>query len=177
MAFHAAPLTTALLRIGNRVQENQRKKDLLFPPILPILQTPLAVKVKAISRNKIRRSVLGAAMAVLCGLMLWNLPLGQAWINASYDYLFPFGTRAVTNNVTLIMMDNEAYAYFHQTRLQPWDRTLHTQLLNKLADDGCALVVMDCFFREPGDQAQDEALAKAMRRQRHIVLMTGTCKR
>lgn len=113
----------------------------------------------------------GAALAVLCGLMLWTMPLGEAWMNASYDYLFRFGTRAVTNNVALIMMDNEAYAYFRQTRGQPWDRALHAQLLNKLADDGCALVVMDCFFREPGDQAQDEALANAMRRQHHIVLM------
>jgi hypothetical protein len=114
--------------------------------------------------------VQGAALAALCGLMLWNMSLGEAWINASYDYLFRFGARAITNNVTLIMMDNEAYDYFQQTRPH-WDRGLHAQLLNKLADDGCALVVMDCFFREPGDQAQDEALANAMRRQRHIVLM------
>jgi len=115
--------------------------------------------------------VQGAALSVLCGLMLWNMPLGQAWINTSYDYLFRFGTRSITNDVSLIMMDNEAYAYFQQTRGQPWDRSLHARLLNKLADDGCALVVMDCFFREPGDLAQDGALANAMRRQHHIVLM------
>jgi CHASE2 domain-containing sensor protein len=131
----------------------------------------LAVKVKGISRTGFFRSVQGAVLAILCGLMLWSMPLGEAWTNASYDYLFRFGTRAVTNNVAVIMMDNEAYAHFHQTRGQPWDRALHAQLLNKLADDGCALVVMDCFFREPRDQAQDEALANAMRRQNHIVLM------
>jgi CHASE2 domain-containing sensor protein len=115
--------------------------------------------------------VQGAALTALCGLMLWGTSLGEAWMNASYDYLFRFDTRAITNNVSLIMMDNEAYAYFQQTRGQPWDRSLHARLLNKLADDGCALVVMDCFFREPGDLAQDGALANAMRRQHHIVLM------
>ena len=105
--------------------------------------------------------------------MLWSMSLGEAWINASYDYLFRFGARAITNSVTFIMMDKEAYGYFHQTRGPGhlWDRGLHAQLLNRLADDGCALVVMDCFFREPGDQAQDEALANAMRRQLHIALM------
>ena len=76
-------------------------------------------------------------MAVLCGLLLWKAPFGDAWVNASYDYLFRFGAHAVTNKVTLILMDNEAYDHFHQTREQPWDRELHAQLLNKLADDGC----------------------------------------
>jgi CHASE2 domain-containing sensor protein len=147
------------------------RKNLLFPLTLSILQIRSAVKVKRINRERFLRSVQGAAMAALCGLLLWSMPLGDAWTNASYDYLFRFGTRTVTNNVSVIMMDNEAYAHFHQTRGQPWDRALHARLLNKLADDGCALVVMDSFFREPGDPAQDEALANAIRRQNHIVLM------
>ncbi len=105
--------------------------------------------------------------------MLWSMPSGRVWENASYDYLFRFGARTVTNNVSIILMDNEAYDYFHQTREQPWDRRLHAQLLNKLADDGCSLVVMDCFFRQAGNREQDEALANAMRRQLHIVLMAG----
>jgi len=129
------------------------------------------VKVKDTSRKKVLGPALGAGLAALCSLMLWKAPLGQAWINASYDYSFLFGTRGVTNNVSFIMMDNEAYDHFHQTRGVVWDRSLHTQLLNKLADDDCALVVMDCFFSKPRDHAQDEALANAMRRHRHIVLM------
>jgi len=131
------------------------------------------VKVKAIGHPDFLKSALGAAVAVLCGFLLWRTPLGEPWVNASYDYLFRFGARAVTNRVTLIQMDNEAYDYFHQVRGQPWDRGLHAQLLNRLADDGCALVVFDSFFRQPHprEPAQDEALAEAMRRQPHIVLM------
>ena len=83
--------------------------------------------------------------------MLWKMPLGEPWVNASYDYLFRFGARAVTNRVTLILMDNEAFDQFHQVRGQPWDRGLHARLLNRLADDGCALVVFDSFFRQPHD--------------------------
>jgi CHASE2 domain-containing sensor protein len=103
--------------------------------------------------------------------MLWKTPSGEPWVNASYDYLFRFGAHAVTNEVALILMDNEAFDQFHQTRGQPWDRALHAELLNKLADDGAELVVFDSFFRVPRDPAKDEALANAMRRQRHIVLM------
>ncbi len=129
------------------------------------------MKVKAIGQREFFKSALGAATAVLCGFLLWKTPLGEPWVNASYDYLFRFGTRAVTNRVTLILMDNEAYHYFHQIRGQPWDRGLHARLLNRLADDGCALVVFDSFFRGPGDPAQDKSLGEAMRRQQRIVLM------
>jgi CHASE2 domain-containing sensor protein len=129
------------------------------------------VKGKAIRRHEFVKSALGAALVVLSGLLLWKSPLGEPWVNASYDYLFRFSAHTVTNNVALILMDNEAFDQFHQTRGQPWDRVLHAQLLDRLADDGCALVVFDSFFREPRDPATDKILADAMRRQRHVVLM------
>ena len=115
--------------------------------------------------------LLGGALAALCGLLLWQMPLGAPWVNTSYDYLFRFGGRAATNNVALILMDNEAFDQFHQTRGQPWDRALHARLLNKLADDGSSMVVFDSFFGEPRDPDSDDALAAAMRRQRNVVLM------
>ncbi len=98
-------------------------------------------------------------------------PLGDAWERTSYDYLFRFDSHPVTNQVALILMDNAAFDQFHQTRGQPWDRGLHAQLLNRLADDGCQLVVLDSFFRELREPAKDAALAAAMRRQQHLVLM------
>jgi CHASE2 domain-containing sensor protein len=129
------------------------------------------VKITVIRQHELLKSALGAALVMLCGLLLWKSPLGEPWVNASYDYLFRFSAHTVTNNVALILMDNEAYDQFHQTRGQPWDRALHAQLLNKLAEDDCSLVVFDSFFRKPGDSATDKLLADAMRRQRHVVLM------
>jgi CHASE2 domain-containing sensor protein len=128
------------------------------------------VKVQAI-REKILKAAPGVALTVLCGLILWQTPLGDAWVNASYDYLFRFSSPAATNNVVLILMDNAAFDQFHQTRDQPWDRALHAKLLNRLADDGCDLVAFDSFFHELRDPAADHALADAMRRQKKIVLM------
>jgi CHASE2 domain-containing sensor protein len=129
------------------------------------------VKVKTVRQYEFHKPALGAVLAILCGLILWQTPPGEPWVNASYDYLFRFGTHAVTNKVVLILMDNKAFDQFHQARRQPWDRALHARLLNKLADDGCALVVFDSFFRVPNDPVKDAALANAMRRQHHIVLM------
>jgi CHASE2 domain-containing sensor protein len=129
------------------------------------------------------RPVTGAAVAVLLGLILWGTPLGGPWVNASFDYQFWFGSRAVTNNVLLIQMDNESYRDLNQERLdprhpdhQPWDRKLHAQLLNRLADGGAALVVMDTFFRSPRDSESDQALVAALRRQRKVVLMADQAK-
>src|SRR5436309_11815771 len=116
----------------------------------------------------------GAALAVMCGLILWEKPVGKPWVNASYDYLFGFGARTATNQLVLIVMDNDAYDYFHLDRMQPWDRKLHAELLNKLTGDGCRLVVFDVFFRKAGDPVADQALAEAIRAHGRVVLMTET---
>jgi CHASE2 domain-containing sensor protein len=120
---------------------------------------------------------MGAVLAVLCGLILWGTPIGDAWVDASYDYQYRFGSRAVTNQVVLIQMDNESYGDLHQERYdphkegsQPWDRKLHAQLLQKLSEGGAALVVMDIFFSRPFDTASDSALVDALRRQKNVLL-------
>src|SRR5262249_30292729 len=100
-------------------------------------------------------------LAALCGLVLWGTSSGEGLVNASYDYLFRFGTRTVTNKIVLVVMDNRSFANLHQVRGQPWDRALHAKLLNQLADDGCPLVVFDVFFERTNEPATDKALAAA----------------
>jgi CHASE2 domain-containing sensor protein len=103
-------------------------------------------------------------------LILWGTPLGDPWINASYDYLFPFGTRTPTNKVALILMDPFAYDKLGQIWGQPWKRSLHTQLLRKLKKDECPLVVFDVFLTKQREEDEDSALAEAIRHQGHVVL-------
>jgi CHASE2 domain-containing sensor protein len=113
---------------------------------------------------------MGAALSCLCGLALWAMPLGDGLANASYDYLFRFGTRAVTNKVVLVLMDNEAYDALHQSRDQAWDRALHTKLLEKLAGDRCPLVIFDVIFPKSGNDETDRRLAESLRRLACVVL-------
>jgi CHASE2 domain-containing sensor protein len=121
---------------------------------------------------------MGAAIAVMCGLALRIMTVGELWENASYDSLFHFGTPVVTNKVVVILMDNDSYAdpELKQSRDRPWDRSLHARLLNKLADDGCPLVIFDVTFRGPGDERADKDLAAAMRRAPHLVLAAEQAK-
>ena len=117
-------------------------------------------------------------MAVGSGLVLWVLSVGRDW-TASYDHLFRFGTHALTNQVVVVLMDNEAYANLEQARDRPWDRwdrALHARLLNKLADDGCPQVVFDVFFREPGEPGADQSLGTAMARLTNVVLAAEQTK-
>lgn len=126
-----------------------------------------------IPKHKFFRPVVGGFLAACCGLLLWATKVGDPWVRSSYDNLFRFGGRAVTNDVAVIFLDNEAYAALRQDRQAnpPWDRALYTQLLNKLADDGCALVVMDVVFMSDGeDTAKDRRLITAMNRVGRLVL-------
>ena len=70
-------------------------------------RTESIVTLKTLSEHKVFRPVIGALLAIACGLALWIMPVGEIWDNASYDYLFRFGTPAVTNNVVVILMDND----------------------------------------------------------------------
>jgi CHASE2 domain-containing sensor protein len=131
------------------------------------------VSFRAIIRHRYFTQAIGALIAVACGIALLQMPAGERWENASYDYLFRFGTRTPTNQIVLIFMDNGAYKELHQVR-GLWDRALHTRLLNQLADDKAALVIMDVFFKDPGEHETDVALAEAIRRNRVVLMAEQT---
>ena len=117
--------------------------------------------IKKLSANS---ALVGAGLAVGAGLLLWGTPLGEPWENISYDCLFNFGARPVTNQVVIVQMDLN-----NRNTLR--ERGQHAQLLDKLTDDGARLVVFDVHFQGELDSKTDEALAGAMRRNGHVVLM------
>jgi CHASE2 domain-containing sensor protein len=119
-----------------------------------------------------KTALTGAGLTVLSGFLLWTVPLGDPWINASYDFLFRFGSRSVTNQVALVLMDNESHDSLAQPRSEFWDRNLHAKLLDKLTDDGARIVVFDVCFKNTNSAATDSRLAEAIRRNGHVVLMT-----
>src|SRR4051794_10887308 len=97
------------------------------------------------------------------------MPLGEAWVNASYDNLFRFSTRGVTNKVALILMDDSACARLGQVRTA-WDRALHAELLKRLSEAGSSMVVFDVMFTKEGTPEIDNKLAEAMRRHGNVVI-------
>ncbi len=117
-----------------------------------------------------RPPLVGAILSVLCGLVLWLMPRGNWWVNTSYDYSVLGSTKAITNKVALIMMDDTARGELKQEG-RTWDRAMHAALLNHLAKGKCPLVVFDVHFKSPGDSETDAKLAEAMRAQGNVVLM------
>ncbi len=133
------------------------------------------MNLKAVTAASWFKPAAGAALTVLCGLLLGRTPLGEAWQNASYDYLFRFGARSITNQVVLVQMDKASEREMGQGP-GPWDRAVHARFLNKLAADGAPLVVFDVFFDSPKIPETDAALAEAMRRCGNVVLAADLTK-
>ena len=133
------------------------------------------VKLKAVTTATWFKPALGAGLTVLCGLLLGRTLVGEAWQNASYDYLFRFSARTFTNPVVLVLMDEESERVLGQGG-GPWNRAIHAQFLNKLADDGARLVVFDVFFDSQKNPETDAALAAAMRRCGNVVLAADVLK-
>lgn len=126
---------------------------------------------RTLTQHKYFRPGIGAILSALCGLALWATSLGDNWIGASFDSLYRFGTHQSGKDVMLILMDDDSFDQLKQSRSGIWNRSLHTELLSKLADDGCPLVVFDVFFKQADTNAEtDRALAAAMRRLSNVVL-------
>jgi hypothetical protein len=127
------------------------------------------VNLRGIKEHKFFRPALGAGLAVLCGMLLLQMPAAQSWADASYDYLFRFQSGRVTNKVVVVQMDESSAQALNTERI-PWSRSLHTNLLNLLTEAPAALVVFDVRFLKEKDREVDEALAAAMRRHGRVVL-------
>ena len=134
----------------------------------PALLAVATVDLKAVTKHAWFAPAVGAALTVLCGLALHEIPAGEKWENASYDYLFRFG-KHVTSDVVVIEMDNTSYEAFKQTRGKHWDRSLHADLIHKLA--GARGVVLDAYLQYEEAPKRDAALVKAIREQGHVILM------
>ncbi|HUR46316.1 MAG TPA: serine/threonine-protein kinase [Candidatus Saccharimonadales bacterium] len=116
-------------------------------------------------------SLVGGALAILACFWFADTETGAKLERSSYDYLLRFGYPPVTNKVVLIQMDNASYEHLGQVRGTNWSRMLHVRLLEKLAAEGCPLVVMDTHFRDLLEPQSDGALAQALHKQRRVVIM------
>jgi CHASE2 domain-containing sensor protein len=164
-------------RISNKPATKAPKQNCCFLSEIDVIigDIPdLVVSAKSLMANRLYKAAVGAGLAILCGLFLWDSKPGEAWENASYDYLFRFGARRTTNDVVLVLMDQSASEALGNG--QPggeWDRKWHTELLNLLSTNGSRLVVFDVFFKRPRDTIGDAALAAAIKRHGNVVLMAG----
>jgi CHASE2 domain-containing sensor protein len=133
------------------------------------LKLPAGWKL-ALSPAKLGSTAAVAALGVCFFLFRFGLPLERL----SYDLPFPLRTNLAAPEVVLVYIDEESGRQLHQTFRQPWDRALHTQLLNRLTNDGAKLVYYDIFFGdEDPDPQKDAAFAEAMQKNGNVVLIAN----
>jgi CHASE2 domain-containing sensor protein len=137
--------------------------------------------VKTLRRN----SLAGGLMCLALTLLLWYSVLGDPWLRWSYDlgYLLRPAT-APPAEVVVVFLDNKSYEALGQ-RAADFDRGLLADFVDRMTDDGANLVVLDIWFQLPRSikvqtnltEAGDRKLARAIERNRMVVLATVTEER
>lgn len=77
--------------------------------------------------------------------------------NQIYDRLLPWQAPPVDPRIIIVAIDDDS---LKQLGVWPWPRGLHARLIDRLKQDGAALIAYDVLFIEPAEQ--DSALATAM---------------
>lgn len=80
------------------------------------------------------------------------------------------GPVAPSDEVVVVAMDEDSYGVLGVSPNQAWPRALHAKLVERLADAGARLVVLDVLFFGDGPSANaDSELAEALRRVPAII--------
>jgi adenylate cyclase len=81
------------------------------------------------------------------------------------------GPRPTPQEVVLVTLDTESMKALGLDRLhRNWPRSLHAQLIDRLASAGAAFIAFDIYFRGPKTGVEDQALAEAMVRAGNVLL-------
>jgi len=117
-----------------------------------------------------RNAIGGAAFCVLVGLASRYLWVCEGLVFLSYDLPFYFFNARPPNDTIIIYMDDTSFTKLGQRGFPTWDRKLHAGLLDRLSADGCKLVVFDIVFDDPGTPEANARFARAIRKNRRVVL-------
>src|SRR5437016_14560997 len=91
----------------------------------------------------------GALLAVGCGLLLHEFPLGRALGQASYDLLMVARGDVRAEEAAIVYMDERSHDGLHQPYTGAWDRALHARLIDRLRTAGARAIVFDVTFTDP----------------------------
>ena len=94
-------------------------------------------------------------------------------VRASYDWSQALDRRDCLGDspVVIVYLDLASHQREKQNPLEPWDRALHTRLIDRLTRARAKAVVFDIIFDSAGRNPQvDRQLADAMRANGHVVL-------
>ncbi|HEV3409594.1 MAG TPA: adenylate/guanylate cyclase domain-containing protein [Chthoniobacterales bacterium] len=113
----------------------------------------------------------GSLLVTAAGLLTLHVVFAGTLSRASYDLPFLWRAAGDTRPVVLVYLDDDSAKKLNQPFGGGWDRALHTQLVDRLTNEGARLVMFDVVFDAPSnDPAVDEAFAEAIRRNGRVIL-------
>jgi len=121
------------------------------------------------TRKTTRPIVIGALLTAAIFLSYQQGLLQTAELK-SLDLRFQLrGAIAPTLPIVLVSIDEDSFDELNQR--WPWPRTLHANLIDRLAEGGARLIAIDVLFPEPAeDPESDKTLARALKNARNVVL-------
>jgi PAS domain S-box-containing protein len=110
---------------------------------------------------------------VLLSLSAWLLATNSRLVAASYDRsqagLVPVDLANAP--IAIVYLDLDSYLREKQNPAQPWSRSLHARLLNRITAAGARAVVFDIIFDGPSEDANaDQDFIRAIRANGHVIL-------
>ncbi len=112
--------------------------------------------------------MLVAILVFVSGLFVHKAVLWR-WDNLLYDAHLSFWTRAVSDEIIIVAIDDESLRNLGRW---PWSRSTHASLIDKLELDSPRAIGLDIIFSEPdaSNPQSDVLLAQAMQASGKVVL-------
>ena len=121
-----------------------------------------------------RRVIVPSLVTSIAGGILLLSPLGSI-VEEGVGLAWLFNLRGSIPAPTAVMVvsidANSANQLEQPSKLRNWDRSLHADLVRKLADRGAAAVVFDVFFDESRSDAEDNKFAREIRLAKRVILV------
>ena len=120
----------------------------------------------------------GALLAVGCGLLLHEYPLGNGLAHLSYDLLMVVRGDVRVDEARIVYMDEISHEKLNQSLNAAWDRSIHARLIDRLTAAGARAIVFDVTFTDPNrdNPAADQLLAKAMKQSGRVFVAADTVR-
>ena len=115
--------------------------------------------------------ILAGLLAVAAGLVLEATGALDRLERDSVDARFALrGTQPAPEDLVVVQIDDVT---FGQLNLQwPFPRSVHGKLIDRLSDEGAAVIAYDVQFTEPTTRRQDGALKAAAKRAGNVIFAT-----
>jgi CHASE2 domain-containing sensor protein len=108
-----------------------------------------------------------ACVVALIGALSWWFRIGEG---LSFDLLSVVTSRAASNDIVILRLDEHSHQVHQQIYGKIWKRTIHADLLRRLKADGSGPVIFDTFLVDSSTPEDDADLASAIKDHGRVFL-------